>query len=567
MLERLIGYGGSSAVYVAQQHTPSRKVAVKVFLPRSTMDAETKREFYRRFLREAEVASQLDHPNILPIYSYGEQDGLPYIIMPYVSGGTLFEYIATHGPLSLQEALWHLEQIASALDYAHGCGCIHCDIKPANILLDGDQRIVLADFGIANVSATSTLKLSGERRFMTETNALMGTPDYISPEQALGQPLDGHSDIYSLGIVLFFLLTAQLPFKADSSIALALMHVHDPPPSLCLWRADVSPLVDEVIQKALAKSGADRYETAGAFSRAFAQAIEIPFDSRSAKQYEARVEGKAKERLFEPVIAAPQPVVQVKKASALPKFSRRVHPPRLLQWGPRFMLVASILLILLVGTTTTATFLLVQRLSLPGNTTKVPGPPSSLTNNLNGANTDKLMDKENWLNINSSYFYDKQQQYHILNKSSGPVVSIYNNHQYQDFQLTVTLTFIRGDDSYGDYYGVVFRSSDDQSHYYLFEVLNEASVQYAFSRSDSNSSLQSLEAGNAPSMHTGAGKSNLLTIKALANSFTFWINGQQVGKAFTDTSKSALTVGYIGLYVEEQNEEVSFSHLYIDAIK
>src|SRR6266536_4189467 len=118
VLERLLGYGGSSAVFLAQQHNPERKVAVKVFLLRADMDKKMQRDFYRRFLHEAEAASKLDHPNILPIYSYGEQDGLPYIVMPNMRDGTLSEYISRHSPVSLPEAQWFLEQISSALDYA-----------------------------------------------------------------------------------------------------------------------------------------------------------------------------------------------------------------------------------------------------------------------------------------------------------------------------------------------------------------------------------------------------------------------------------------------------------------
>src|SRR5579859_5779456 len=136
VIEKLLGYGGTSAVFLAQQRTPEQKVAIKVFLPLSNMSKQMQRDFYARFLREAEAASQLDHPNILPIYSYGEQDGLPYIIMPYMSGGTLSEYITRHGPLSLPETQWYLKQIASALNYAHEQGCVHCDVKPANLLLD-----------------------------------------------------------------------------------------------------------------------------------------------------------------------------------------------------------------------------------------------------------------------------------------------------------------------------------------------------------------------------------------------------------------------------------------------
>src|SRR5579875_2144729 len=145
VLEKTLGYGGSSAVFLAQQNSPRRKVAVKVFLPSPHMNIYMQREFYRRFLHEAEAASKLNHAHILPIYAYGEQDGLPYIVMPYMGGGTLSAYLSKRGPLSLQEAQWYLDQVASALDYAHEQGCVHCDVKPANMLLDQDGHLMLSD--------------------------------------------------------------------------------------------------------------------------------------------------------------------------------------------------------------------------------------------------------------------------------------------------------------------------------------------------------------------------------------------------------------------------------------
>ncbi|MGH2509879.1 MAG: serine/threonine protein kinase, partial [Ktedonobacteraceae bacterium] len=136
VLEKVLGYGGSSAVFLAHALASDELVAVKVFLPRSTLDGHMRKSFYQRFLREAEAASQLDHPHILSIYAYGEQEGLPYIVMPHMVGGTLSEYVQRQGPLSLREALHYLTQIGAALDYAHTHGCVHCDVKPANILLD-----------------------------------------------------------------------------------------------------------------------------------------------------------------------------------------------------------------------------------------------------------------------------------------------------------------------------------------------------------------------------------------------------------------------------------------------
>ena len=229
LLEQLIGYGGSSAVYLAQPCNAEQKVAVKVFLPRTTMDSQAQKSFYRRFLREAQAASDLDHHHFLSIYSYGEHQGLPYIVMPYYPGGTLSDYVRREGPISLRVARTYLEQIAAALDYAHKCGCVHCDVKPANILLGEDGQVVLSDFGIVRLLEETSLTA---QQSMKSPETLMGTPDYISPEQALGEPLDGRSDIYSLAVTLYFLLAGEPPFKSDSSIAMALMHVHEKPPLL-----------------------------------------------------------------------------------------------------------------------------------------------------------------------------------------------------------------------------------------------------------------------------------------------------------------------------------------------
>ena len=270
ILEKILGYGGSSAVFLAQNRVTSEKVAIKVFQPRTTLDKKAQKSFYQRFLREAEATSELDHPNILSIYSYGQHDGLPYIVMPYMSGGTLSEYITRHGPLPLSLAVYYLEQIASALDYAHENGRVHCDVKPQNILLENEEHIVLSDFGIVQLIEPNSHNV---KQATKSPETLMGTPDYISPEQATGQLVDGRSDVYSLAVTLFFLLAGRPPFQADSSLTMALMHAYEPPPPLSEFRDDSTPQVDRVIDKALEKEPGDRYQTAGQFSTAFAEAV------------------------------------------------------------------------------------------------------------------------------------------------------------------------------------------------------------------------------------------------------------------------------------------------------
>lgn len=540
VLERLIGYGGSSAVFLGRQQPSNQKVAVKVFLPRSTMDLQMRRDFYRRFLREAEAASQLNHPNILPIHSYGEQDGLPYIVMPYMSGGTLSEYIQKNGALSLEEAQWHLEQLASALDYAHEQGCVHCDVKPANILLDGNRRIMLADFGIARLAP----KVPTEEQDTTVKNneSLMGTPDYISPEQALGQTLDGRSDIYSLGVMLFFLLTKQLPFQADTTLALALMHIHELPPSLCMLRADITPALDRVVRKSLAKKPEHRFQTAEAFSEAFTQALE---DARSGIHDEEQIENPYGQFTALPLKAN----VQIKRVPA----TRRILTL------PRFALAA--VLVLILGTIATSAFYFTHHVPIRVS-------QASLTTGIGKqGNIDTLTNDDDWP-LSSTFYFDKQHQYyHVVNKSDSTVaLALYNEHQYSNFHLSVNMMFVHGDHSNIDYYGVAFRASPDQSRYYLFEVVSSVPGEYVFTHYD-NGKWQPISTGLVSSLLVGSGKSNTLTIEAKNNNFTFTVNKKAVLTSVHDPSQTRISTGEVGLYVEQQDAEVAFSHLYITTPK
>ncbi|HYT33578.1 MAG TPA: protein kinase [Ktedonobacteraceae bacterium] len=549
VIEKLLGYGGTSAVFLAQQRTPEQKVAIKVFLPRSTLNVQMQKDFYSSFLREAKAASQLDHPNILPIYAYGEQDGLPYIIMPYMPGGTLSDYIANNGCLTLHEAQWYLEQIASALDYAHEHGCVHCDVKPANILLDSDGSVVLSDFGIAHVMRRDIIS---EQSPTKSPGTLMGTPDFISPEQALGQPLDGRSDIYSLGITLFYLLVGRLPFLAESTIAVALLQVHGAPPALSLLRADISPYTDSVIQKALAKRPEERFQTAGEFSAAFAQSIHIsdqlnqvaPQNSIPGMLLDgSKGEGSGAQR----VLAASKSVVHVK-----PVMKRA---PAL----PQTIIAVTLLLALTMGAAVIGGLITTHFANFTTDLQKHATPP---VNTL----VDDLSNSGDWPTGGAFFFND--QRYHIQNKSAHNVaLALYADHQYANFRLTVTMTEIRGSSDGADYYGVAFRGTADQSHYYLFEVVAWAGGQYQFLRYDGDAHWQTLAGGPTSVLLAGNGKSNTITVVAIGHTFSFLINGKPVGLSVTDSSSTALTTGEVGFSVEEEGTEIVYSHLYLDNAK
>ena len=537
ILEQLIGYGGSSAVYLAQPRNSEQKVAVKVFLPRSTMDSQAQKGFYRRFLREAQAASDLDHPHILSVYSYGEHQGLPYIVMPYFPGGTLSDYVKREGPLSLRMAQTYLAQIADALDYAHSCGCVHCDVKPANILLGEDGQVVLSDFGIVRLLDGTSL---AAQQSMKSPDTLMGTPDYISPEQALGEPLDGRSDVYSLGVTLYFLLAGEPPFRSDSSIAMALMHVHEKPPLIGLRRADVTPEIDAVIGKALAKWPEERYQTASAFSAAFAEAVAHArnIDRVAFVNSPPRLPGWSMiARARENVAVAPlEPKVRVKPVVGPGAFRSR---------ATLLLLVLSVLLIAAI----TTGFILTAAAS-GGSKVKVTVTPT----------LDDVLksDQAAWV-ISPTFYFDASNHYHIINKSTKFLAtSLYEGVVYTDLTLTVTARQIAGPRDGGDYYGVVLRSAEDDSHYYLFGICPYNGY-YEFARYDGT--WHYFPNNVAPSMHTAQGQSNTISVELRGNSFKFFVNNVPVHTAFTDTLSSPFTSGEVGLSVEEG--EVVFSNMYI----
>jgi len=556
ILKNTLGYGGTSAVFLAQQLQHEREVAVKVFLHRNSLNGEVPKDFYQRFLREAEAASKLDHPNILPVYSYGQQDGLPYIVMPYMPGGTLADYSQEHGVLTLQEAVWYLEQIASALDYAHEQGCVHCDVKPANLLLDSEGVIRLSDFGIARVSRDSS---EDGKSFARNPEMLAGTPDYISPEQALGHAVDGRSDVYSLAITLFYLLAKQLPFYADTTIALALLHVHKHPPSLSHIRSDVTEGIDAVLFKALAKNPEDRYQTVTAFSLAFAQAVDEAVRSGAANDKRAIVVVRNTGQLSGPLSW------QVSPDPALPQrsFVQRVGLVRLL--GVAFFMLS----LLLSGSF--VTLLALSRGNHPA--TKVN---TALTTASGSPNLDLLTNHDSW--PSSTNFFYQGNQYYIHNMSdNNPSMAFYHPEQpgsFSDFHLTVTMSQVKLPDGLlnnpngADYYGIIIRASSDQAHYYLFEIDPVNSNDYMFMRYDSNAkpNWRFIVNGVLPSLHSGTSKVNTLSIQVRGNSFLFTVNNTPVGKTITD-SKQPLLTGQIGLYVEDKGSEVAFSHLYVDPLK
>ncbi len=255
-----LGEGGMAAVYKAYQPSMERSVAVKV-LPRHMSSAE---EFVNRFRREAKLLAQLQHPHILPVFDYGEAEGYPYIVMPFVNSGTLANLLQKRQP-TLPEVRRVMTQLGDALSYAHAQGMIHRDIKPSNVLIDERGNCLLTDFGLARMADSATK--------ITSSGAVMGTPAYMAPEQGAGSNIDHRSDIYSLGIILYEMVTGRVPYTAETPVAVVFKHIQDPLPSARKLNPNLPEAVEQVLLKALAKNPDDRYQNAEDFVVAIQKAI------------------------------------------------------------------------------------------------------------------------------------------------------------------------------------------------------------------------------------------------------------------------------------------------------
>jgi serine/threonine-protein kinase len=254
-----IGMGGMSRVYLAYDPQNQRHVAIKVLPSEYLNDLG----FRARFEQEAQLIAALEHEAIVPVFEYGVHEGQPFIVMQYMPNGSLADHLS-HGPLSPDQTGQVLARISRALDYAHRQGIIHRDLKTSNILFDQDDNAFLADFGIAlRVESTWQGELAS------------GTPAYMSPEQALRQEgIDARSDVYSLGIIAFEMLTGELPFDGDLPVSVVLKHIHDPPPSAGAVKPDLPAALDSVLQRALKKDPQERYPSAAEFLHAFQIALQ-----------------------------------------------------------------------------------------------------------------------------------------------------------------------------------------------------------------------------------------------------------------------------------------------------
>jgi serine/threonine-protein kinase len=263
-IQRELGAGGMATVYLAEDLKHHRQVAIKVLRPELAASLGIE-----RFVREIEIAANLTHPHILPLFDSGEADGFLYYVMPFIEGESLREQLDREGKLNVKEAIRLTDQVASALSHAHEHGLVHRDIKPENVLLAGDQAIV-ADFGIARAVAAA----GGER--LTGTGIAVGTPAYMSPEQSFGDSdIDGRSDVYALGCVVYEMVSGRAPFEAETPQALLAKHAVDTVPNLRTRDPNIPLFLERAVGRALAKTPAERFQTASAFAEALTSEVVV----------------------------------------------------------------------------------------------------------------------------------------------------------------------------------------------------------------------------------------------------------------------------------------------------
>jgi serine/threonine-protein kinase len=261
-LEAKLGSGGMSTVYLAKDDTLDRPVAVKVM----HREMSEQPDQIERFRQEARAVAKISHPNVVAVIDAGEDHGYPYIVFEYVEGETLKQRIARIGALDIQEAIAYAIEIARGLSIAHDRNMVHRDIKPQNVLIDDEGRAKLTDFGISR-----QLEQDG----MTATGRVLGTTDYVAPEQAMGRAVDPRSDLYSLGVVLYEMLVGQVPFHADSQVGVAMKHVNEELPDVQRRRPEVSAAVALVVERSTAKEPGERYQDIGEMIEDLETALEV----------------------------------------------------------------------------------------------------------------------------------------------------------------------------------------------------------------------------------------------------------------------------------------------------
>lgn len=583
-----VAQGGMSEVYLGYDYRVRRWVAVKVLYG-------SDEPFVRRFEREALAIGALSHEHILPLYDFGEQRPWYYLVMPYVEGGTLRDYLLKRERLPLDEAGSFLEQIASALQHAHDHGVVHRDVKPSNILLRPDGHAYLADFGLA--------KAKMESGSFSHTGAMVGTPEYMAPEQSNGIT-DYRSDIYSLGIILYQMLTGNVPFSGDSPVAVSIKHIQTPPPSPMQLNSAIPQTVEEVILKALAKNPDDRFQQAQALANAYREALQktlpdeeqqaaLPVPTAAALAGNSQDAGAHIATEVHPV--HPRPLTKTRlypigyESSLLPSVSG-VYNKRRRTHRLRVGLLCLVALIVLVTAS-----MLWHNSNTSRNQTPRSTPASIIQYNATGTaleqarkqailaaearvqatagvttalGTGKVLYYNDmtsksigWIDDGDQCYFSAQG-YHVYTNFAHTLAWCYSNQLlFANAIMTVQVQLLQG-----DFCGFVFRLTPQNKTFYVLEVNSHGAYRMQRAQgSNPNRWLTLIDWTFSPIIHAGYGQTNTILVVATGAQFRLYINQQLLAPTFTDTMyTTAYARGMLGLLVGEDTNHGTaaiFSHI------
>jgi serine/threonine protein kinase len=597
-----IAQGGMSEVYLAYDRRVKRRVAVKVLYG---SDAP----FVRRFEREALAVGTLSHDHILPLYDFGEQRPWYYLVMPYVEGGTLRDYLVKRERLTLEEAGSFLEQIAVALQHAHDHGVVHRDVKPSNILLRPDGYAYLGDFGLAKAKMESeTITHSG--------GTIVGTPEYMAPEQSNGIN-DYRSDIYSLGIILYQMLTGRVPFIAESPVAVSLKHIQAQPVPPSQLNSDISPAIEKVMLKALAKDPDARYQQAKSFAAAYRRALWLQQTQQDGKVVPSLLdqteEESDDEQICDLIATSPltttsgMPILEhtsLPRQVSTPLFPLGKEAPSLppledSHWEQRHrkrfyqtlaipfclvLLCISVPLALLhhaqqqhpapqKGTqtvrsldmshwsTATAQALVSQQATLAaqahvqavaGITSAIEAGKVLYADSLNG------QDRSGWLNDGRQCFF-ANQSYHVYTPMHGVAWCYYNQQSFSNAVITAQAQLL-----HGDIYGLVFRLSPDSQAFYVLELNSRGEYRFVRARgSNPLNWLTLIDWTHSNAILSGYHRTNTFLIITRGTYFTVYMNKQLLVSAFSDATYSRGFIGFLAGGDNINGTEAMFNNAWI----
>lgn len=593
-LRRRIARGGMAEVYLGYDRRVRRRVAIKVLYG-------SDEPFVRRFEREAEAVGTLSNDHILPLYDFGEQRPWYYLVMPYVEGGTLRDYLLQRASLTLEEAGSFLEQIAEALQYAHDHGVVHRDVKPSNILLRPDGHAYLGDFGLAKA------KLGADA--VTHAGTMVGTPEYMAPEQSNGIH-DYRSDIYSLGIILYQMLTGGVPFTGDSPVAISLKHIQASPTPPSKLNTTIPQSVEDVILKALAKDPNERYQQAKILADAYWEALKQETDRVLDKESTAEFTAKeltdtqkpqheeqpdndktllhhkqqdADETLHKEKSSTTATLILDTDALIVPRITKPLRFP--LQNEPPipipdnnkralFLLLSVLCVGLILGSAIPLTQFwrshnLTQSHSRPQVTLSAAQrratataieqahaqatlaaqsrvrATAGITTAIGAGNVlysnDMTSSGGGWIDDGDQCYFSNQG-YHVYSAFAHEMAWCYSGQQsFSNVIMTAQATLIRG-----DIYGMVFRLSPASKSFYALELNSQGEYRFVMAQgSNPLNWLTLIDWTRSPAIHSGYNHTNTFLILATGNHFRFYINKQLIVSSFSDTNYVSGLIGFL----------------------